>query len=457
MPRYKCQDLVRIAEATMPAPATLFATMDRYSLVSRWFVMCGLLVLSTGRASAQPASLPDLNPTPVRQVPNPSVVVPPGQCNLPPLLPTPPAEQAPPATAGTNAGRTGDEYDPGYFYLPERVPDRESDQPKACGPEGRFWVNAMLEGGWTKSAHVPALVRVGSLNGPVAFGDTGLSSPFRAGLGLTGGFWLDAEHHHGIDASFDYLSPGTSNTLLVSGASTLVLPTAGGGSYPLSTPPASAGAYQYGITTRFAAADVNFRENLWCSDAGRLDALVGYRYGHLGEESSIYGKRFGPVGEIERFRDDISATNEFHGGQIGIAGEYRMGGWYLNGFGKIAFGTVFTDTEANGKFRVNGVVMPYGYYSRPGESGARSYTRFGVMPTTGLTLGRQITNHARVFVSYNFLYMTNLVRGSDVVDTTPPVTGSNPFQVNPATPARRDSTTSDLWVQTLNLGLEWRF
>lgn len=422
----------------------------------RWVAACGIAFLTFGNTPAQPGTLPDsANP-----VARPFAGSPPAttlsDCDLPPLLPVPQPGQTPPGLP-TPRG-PGGEYDPGYFYLPDRVPDTLPASSQACGPAGRFWISSMLELGWTNSAHAPALLRVGSPTGPVAYGDGGLSTPFRAGVGVTGGVWLNSDHTHGIDASFDYLAPGNTNMVIFSNGSAFYLPTAGGGAYTLANPATGyAGAYQAGLTTRFAAADVNYRENLFCDSSGRLDAMVGYRYGHLGEDYTIYGKRIGEDIAIERFRDDISALNQFHGGQIGLAGEYRVGRWFLSTTAKMAFGAVFTDTEANGKFRVNGVVMPYGFYSRPGENGSREETRFGVMPTTALTFGRQIGKHGRVFIGYNFLYMNNLVRGPDVIDPTPPVTGSNPFQVNPANPSRRDATTSDLWVQTLNLGLEWRF
>lgn len=436
---------------------------------TRWLAAIGVGLLAMRSLGAQPPSpaslsvfetpvvAPESAPNDCRPVAADGQV---GNCDrpttLPPLLPVPPTAQAP--RPATPAGPKG-EYDHGHLYLPERAPEMGAVSDPPCGPDGRFWLSPTLELGWTKANHVPALLRVGSPSGPVAFGDSSVSTPFRAGLGLAAGMWLDQRHVHGIDASFYYLAQGGSNTTLLSGQPAFFLPTAGGGAFPLADPAAgSAGAYQVGMNTRFASADVNYRHNLLCGPNGRLDGLVGYRYGHVGEDFTAYGKRLGPDGEIVRFRDDATAVNHFHGGQIGLAGEYRVDRWFVTANGKVAFGAVLTDTDLEGKFRVNGTVVPSGFYARPGLNGTREYTRFGVMPTVGFTFGRQLGDHARVFIGYNFLYLNNLTRAGDIVDPTPSVLASNPQATVPlAAPNRRDATTSDIWAQSVSAGLEWRY
>jgi hypothetical protein len=371
---------------------------------------------------------------------------------LPPLLAVPPAPMPP--GAGPR-GPSGD-YDPGYFYLPERAPERSGLN--VCGPAGRLWLGAGLELAWMKPAQAPALLRAGSANGPVAYGGERLAMPMQAGLSIAGGFWMDQEHSRGFDASLLLLPSAGSNSAIVSNGAALLLPTAGGGAFPLADPVAgSAGAFQAGFSTRFTSADVNYRNNLLCTPDARLDALVGYRFADVGDNGSIYGKRLGPDGEIVRFRDDISARNQFHGGQIGLAGEYRIDRWFIGGTGKIAFGAVFTDTDLEGKFRVNGTVVPVGFYARPGVNGPLEHSHFAVMPAVGLTLGRQVGEHSRVTLGYNFLYLNNIIRAADVIDPAPTGLNSNPQAPLAAATVRRDAAISDFWVQALNLGFEWRY
>src|SRR6185312_4170089 len=369
--------------------------------------------------------------------------------DLPPLLAVPPSPMPP--TSGSR-GPSGD-YDPSYFYLPERAP--ENAGPIACGPAGRFCITPALELAWIKPVSTPNLVRVGTLNGPVAYGGQ-QSTPFTPGFSVAGGFWLNPEQTHGFDASFFWLPETGVNTVFFSHGSPLLLPTGGGGAFPLADAE-HAGSYQAGWNTRFATADVDYRNNLICTPNARLDALIGYRYANVGEVGALYGKRVGPGGEIERFRDDIDAVNNFHGGQIGLAGEYRIDRWFISGSGKMAFGAMFTDTDLEGKFRVNGVVAPVGFYARPGVNGTREHANFAVMPVVGLTLGRQITDHCRLFVGYNFFYLSNVIHGPDVIDPTPTVIAANPQAPIAATTVRRDASTSTFWSQSVNLGLDWRF
>ena len=408
---------------------------------SRWIAAVLLIVGSIAPASAQPQR--SLSAFDVPECDRPT--------DLPPLLPVPPPST--PRSPGT--GGPSGEYDPGYLYLPERAP--EKPKPTACGPAGRFWIGAGLELAWLKPTQVPALVRLGTATGPVAFGGQ-LTSPFVAGLSLAGGFWLNEDHTHGFDASAFLLPQSGTNTVIFSNGSPLLLPTANGGMFPLADPTLGlAGAYQAGFNTRFTSADVNYRNNLLCTPDARLDALVGYRYGHVGDEASLYGKRIGTDGEIVRFRDDISARNDFHGGQIGLAGEYRLDRWFLAGSGKVAFGAVFTETDLEGKFRVNGKVVPFGFYARPGVSGTMQHSHFAVMPVAGLTLGRQLGERGRITVGYNFLYLSSLTRAPDVIDPTPAVLTGNPQASIPAANVRRDAATSDFWVQTVSVGMEWRY
>ncbi|MBX9579261.1 MAG: BBP7 family outer membrane beta-barrel protein [Gemmataceae bacterium] len=371
---------------------------------------------------------------------------------LPPLLPVPGAEPPPAPHRGPAGG-----YDHGYFYLPDRAPEGGRDRDPACGPAGRFWVASDLALGWTRGANVPGLVRIGTPTGPVGYGGQRAGAPFRAGLGLSAGLWLDEQHLRGVDASFYYLSQGGTNATLFPPGVSLFLPTAEG-TFPLSDPDAGyVGAFQAGLNTRFASADVNYRRNLLCSADARLDALAGYRYAHVADDFEVYGKRLGPAGQIVRFRDQAGAENDFHGGQVGLAGEYRAGSWYAGMTGKVAFGTVFTDTSLEGKFRVDGTVIPSGFYARPGLSGDRDHTRFGVLPAVGVTVGRQLGDHARLFVGYSFLYLNHLTRGPDVIDPAPPVSAADPFRVNPVGANRRDAADSDFWAQSVNLGLELRY
>lgn len=357
---------------------------------------------------------------------------------LPPLLKVPPASQPP---AAGPRGPSG-EYDPGYFYLPERSPD--GPRPKPCGPEGRIWIGAGLELAWMKPPTAPPLLRLGSVTGPILYGGQSITSPMQAALSVDAGFWLNEARTFGFDASFFYSNGAGSETLIGPTASAvLVLPPA----LVLSDPAADAvGAFQAGLRTSFSSADVNSRTNLFCSSDARLDTIAGYRYARLSDDYEVYGKRLTSGSDIVRFRDEAHTRNQFHGGQIGLVGELRSGHWFVAGSGKVAFGVAFSDSELTGKFRVNEVVVPFGYYARPGLSGSQERSQFAVMPVAELSVGREIGDHLRIAVGYQFLSLNRVVRAPDLLEPA----------LQPVF-AAGEAPVSNLWVQSLGLTAEFRY
>jgi hypothetical protein len=344
---------------------------------------------------------------------------------LPPLLKVPPAET--PAAKGPR-GPNG-EYEPGYFYLPERSPEGPR-RPAACGPDGRIWIGVGLELAWMKAPTAPPLLRLGSAAGPVLYGGQPVTSPMQTGLSLDAGIWMNEARTIGFDASFLYLNATGSDTVIgpVSSA-TLILPP----NFVLADPAAQTlGAFQAGLNTHFSTGDVNSRTNLFCSADARLDTVAGYRYARLADDFEIYGKRLSPGNDIVRFRDEFHTDNQFHGGQVGVVGEWRRGGWFLTGAGKIAFGVVFSDSESEGKFRHDLTVVPTGYFAQPGT---QQWSRFAVLPVAELAVGRQIGNHLRLAAGYRFSGLNRVARATDLLE----------------------ASTSDYWVQSLSLSAEFRY
>jgi len=344
---------------------------------------------------------------------------------LPPLLKTPAAE-APPAKGPR--GPSGD-YEPGYFYLPERSPDGPR-RPTACGPDGRIWIGVGLELAWMKPPTAPPLLRLGSASGTILYGGQPIASPMQAGLRLDAGIWMNEARTIGFDTSFAYFNVAGSDTAIgpVSNA-TLILPP----DFVLADPATqSLGAFQAGLNTQFSTGDVNARTNLFCSADARLDTIAGYRYARLADDFEVFGKRLSPGNDIVRFRDEFHTDNQFHGGQIGVVGEFRRGAWFATGAGKVAFGVVFSDTVQEGAFRRNETVVPTGFFTRPGT---QDLSQFAVLPVAEVSVGRQIGDRIRLAVGYRFAYLNRVARAPDL----------------------QDSSTSDFWLQSAALTAEWRY
>lgn len=121
---------------------------------------------------------------------------------------------------------------------------------------------------------------------------------------------------------------------------------------------------------------------------------------------------------------------------------------------RIAGSTVFTDPVGNS------VRQPGGLLALPTNMGSYSRDKFAVVPELGINVGRQLTDHLRVYVGYNLLYWSSVVRPGDQIDfvvnpTQLPTPAGPGVLVGPARPAFSFRDT-DFWAQGVNLGVEFR-
>ncbi|MCS7022622.1 MAG: BBP7 family outer membrane beta-barrel protein [Gemmataceae bacterium] len=391
-------------------------------------------------------------PVPSSTVARPSV---PPQAPLP-LLP-PPALQSPDSStapspapidspSGTGVGPPQLEYDPSYLYLPATAPPR---RPEACRPLGRWWISPALELAWFPTPLLPRDLglAVPDLDGSRFIGPRLLTAQrdvptFQAGFALDGGFWLDSRNRFGLDSSFFLLGgnatifPGYAPEMLVlfpdgvrGGAPQLLI-------FPPGTPLVDAFPMTY--SSRYITVDVNYRHNLACADRYRLDLLIGYRHAFVQDE--LYFGEPPDDRSYDQHRDNrLAASNPFHGGQLGLAGEYRGGPWFVTGAVKVAWGVVAPKIEATGLFLDTYARTSGGLWQRLPALDNPLAERFAVMPMLRLTVGRQFGNHLRVYAGYNFYYLSRVVRLAEALNLTVP------------------PRLADVWIQSITLGLEARF
>ena len=131
--------------------------------------------------------------------------------------------------------------------------------------------------------------------------------------------------------------------------------------------------------------------------------------------------------------------------------------------GKVALGATHQEVRISGTtdFTDPGVApvrQQGGLLALPTNIGSYSRDQFSVVPEIGINVGRQVTDHLRLFAGYTLLYWSGVVRPGDQIDF-----GVNPTQlptptgpgtlVGEARPAFAFRNT-DLWAQGVNLGLE---
>jgi hypothetical protein len=306
---------------------------------------------------------------------------------------------------------------------------------------------------WTSTQPAPGLVRLrvpdpanpgSTLAGP-RLPVTGMDAGrFETALGLVVGHWFDEANTRGIESSL-YLRDANTTFDGNAPGMLVIFPEGTDRSAPqvaVLPPPASqqiVGTFPATLGTFFATVDVNYRQNWLCMQNSRLDLLAGYRYAFLGDE--LY------LGELpndgrghDAFRLNRAAvSNSFHAGQIGLAGEFRANGWSVSGSAKMAFGVVTPEVSASGLFvgaqgRTGNSYRRLNALTTPGQS------EFAVMPTLNVQLGRQVGRRSRVFVGYSFNYLSRVGRLGDALN-----------------PANAGLPLTDFWVQSINLGGEFRF
>jgi hypothetical protein len=244
----------------------------------------------------------------------------------------------------------------------------------------------------------------------------------------------------------------------------------------IASPGLSTGGASVWSETSLWGAEANARAFLTKTSCARLDLIGGFRYMRLSEELGIneFFQRTPdsptsigvPTAMSGTVTDIFRTTNDFYGGQIGLLGEARRGRWFGTLSGKVAFGRVFETVSINGRQQINFVdgttgTFPGGLLALPGANmGTYSQSKFAVVPEIGVNLGYHLTSHCRVFFGYTFLYINNVLRPGDQIDTgldvtkipNFPVAGVTPLPQPRPLPTFRDR---DFFAQGLNFGIQF--
>jgi hypothetical protein len=156
--------------------------------------------------------------------------------------------------------------------------------------------------------------------------------------------------------------------------------------------------------------------------------------------------------------------------QIGADARYDADRWFASGGIKVGVGAMVEDVGIAGSLVTNdfsngGPAQTFtgGYFALPTNIGDRSRTTFAVVPEVQLKVGYRITPSASVYLSYSFLYASDVVRPGNQIDRninqtqSVSYTGAPPATlIGPAQPSF-GFNRSDFWAQGIGLGLEVRF
>ena len=359
------------------------------------------------------------------------------------------------------------------------------------GAPGRWTAHADLLLWWVSPASVPALVTTSSpaFNGVPGLGDTSvvygggsLPTSLHTGARFGGTYWFDDCHTWGLDASLFFLGRnGKEFTASTDQFPLLARPFVNANqgipfSELVAAPGLATGSVAVRSDTQLWGADVNLRRSLLCGPCSKLDMFVGYRYLRLTDELTItetFSRTPGSLGAIgvptallgtvsDRFR----TANNFHGVNLGLAGEVRRGRWTAEGRASVALGTVFQTVEINGsqniQFAGGAGTATGGLLALPGANiGTFGQNNFGALPEAGLKLSYDLTPHWKVGVGYNFLYLNSVVRAGQQIDPVLDVNRIPNFLLPgtiPSLAATRPTVplrTTDMFAQGISFSVQY--
>jgi hypothetical protein len=341
------------------------------------------------------------------------------------------------------------------------------------------------------TAGSPNSALAGVLGAPgttLLFGGKGLGTDLTSGARLSLGYWFDDCRTWGVDASGFFLGPNNNrfsaqsfgNPVLarpiidvspVVNQNGVVVPNPAQGQEAIqavTAPGLLSGGISVARKSTLWGADINLNRQCWCCENGYLTLLGGFRYLGLDEslditESLLTGANTGVPGTVIVVNDHFATSNRFYGGQLGAAGEYRLGCWSFAGKAKVALGvtqqwaniTGFTTQTLPGG---TPQTLPGGLLALQGTNmGVYSRNNFSVVPELGLTVGYQIKPWCRVTAGYNFLYWSSVIRPGGLIDRAVNAT-YQPFSPVPPTGSARPMplfNTTDFWAQGVTFGVEF--
>ena len=209
--------------------------------------------------------------------------------------------------------------------------------------------------------------------------------------------------------------------------------------------------------------DVSVRQLWYKKYGGTIDLLYGYQFMRVDENLGISSTStsldddFAPLGSVISISDSFDTENEFHGGQLGFASQYREGCWSFRSLAKLGFGSLRRQATLRGSTTtsIDGAtaVDPNGLLVRSTNSGKTIDHTFGWIPELDLSIGWHRYPRFDMTLGYHVIAMTDAVQASDAVDAALRVNLSDPptGQQRPAVSLGYDT----FYIQGIHFGMQY--
>lgn len=318
----------------------------------------------------------------------------------------------------------------GLARVPAMAADSAADATASAA--NRFWAEAEYLRWTVKGDKLPALVTTsppgtppaqrGVLGFPgtaVLFGDSTVNDGWRSGGRAGAGFWFDDRRTSGIETSVFQLGDAATNFRASSdGNSILARPfldatTTRQDALLIASPGLLSGQITANETSHFLGAGLLYRREICaCRVVDRISGLLGYRFLRATDRLSISTEQVSvnsPAFTIAA-TDRFETTNNFHGLDLGLAGELLRGHWRLEWLTRVALGANVSDARIKGVSTIDGMSSAGGLLALPTNIGHVRENHFAVVPDVSAKIGYQVAPSIRIHAGYSFLYWTNVIR-----------------------------------------------
>lgn len=356
------------------------------------------------------------------------------------------------------------------------------------GSPQRWWSKADYMMTWLRGRNLPPLVTtsvpgtpredagvIGEAGTSILFGGDQLNGAQQAGGRVEVGRWFADDFAYAVGC---YIINGQDNRFSATSTGTPILGRpfidADTGQFEaalIAFPALYNGSIRINATAdEFASVHLNLRERFYSDETIQAEAIIGYRYFHYGESvdidsNFITNEAPAPPGTQLLVTDRFTTNNDFHGGDAGVRVEMASQRWSLELLGKVAVGSMYrriiiqgsTTTTVQGQ---DPVTSDGGLLALASNIGTFRSTNWVAIPEIGATVGYQLTDRLRFRLGYTFLMLTQLARAGDQIDITVNQDLLPGPDFDPDAEPRRPAfglRTTDMWIQSLNFGLEYRF
>jgi Putative beta barrel porin-7 (BBP7) len=309
-------------------------------------------------------------------------------------------------------------------------------------------------------------------------GDNRIDSDLRAGFRIGAGIWFNKEQSLGIEGGFlmtssqaaTFSARSTDGTILArpftdanSNTAQAVL---------IAFPGSSSGSIDIRANSGSVyGANFDLTEYAYNNDWFRLYSMIGYQYYRYDEALRIQqtiapnaGGNFVAGTQISSI-DNFSTRNEFHGIDLGFRTQFNLvENLYLEVLTKVAVGRQHRDVDINGSQTTtvpgaSSVTLPGGVLALSSNSGTTAETDWRAIPQVGLTFCWQVRPYMTVSAGYSFIYFNQIARAAEQVDTTinPNLLPGANAALGGANRPAFNLTRTDMWIQSISLGLEFTY